>query len=126
MTDQEALLERVRGALEGLDGITEKKMFGGICFMHDGNMLGGVRRHKDGVGRFMFRIGKENEAEAFTRPGVEPMVHGGVRKGGVIWVVEEECDCEALRFWVALAHSYVGAMPPKVGAKLAGKKRRSA
>lgn len=116
MATHEDLLERLRYALEGLDGITEKKMFGGVCILHDGNMLGGCRRHKDGVGRFMFRIGKENEAGVEGRPGVEPMVHGGRRMGGFIWVLEEDCDEAALKQWVALAHSYVGPMPPKAGA----------
>lgn len=109
------LLERMRAALEGLDGLSEKPMFGGVCFLHDGNMLGGVRRHRDGVGRFMFRVGKENEPEALTRPGAEAMINGGRRMPGFIWVREESCDAAALRGWVAMAHSFVGALPPKIG-----------
>ena len=42
----------LRGALSDLSGVTEKKMFGGLCFMLNGNMLCGV--HKDGG---MARVG---------------------------------------------------------------------
>lgn len=62
------LAERMRVALKGCRGITEKKMFGGYCWMLRGNMLCGVE-----VGRYMFRVGKELEGEALRRPGATPM-----------------------------------------------------
>jgi len=36
------IVERLRDALEGTEGIKETKMFGGICFMLNGNMCVGV------------------------------------------------------------------------------------
>ncbi|MFT4555661.1 MAG: hypothetical protein ACI92S_000993 [Planctomycetaceae bacterium] len=59
----------LRDALSDLSGVTEKKMFGGLCFMLNGNMLCGV--HKDGG---MARVGKDNEAAALELDGVEPVV----------------------------------------------------
>ena len=44
------LAELMREAFAGRPGITEKKMFGGFCWMLNGNMISGVE-----VGRFMFR-----------------------------------------------------------------------
>ena len=60
--------DRMKAALRRRTGITEKKMFGGYCWMLNGNMLCGVE-----VGRFMFRVGKVLEAEALARPGASPM-----------------------------------------------------
>jgi hypothetical protein len=62
------LAERMRAALHSRQGIVEKKMFGGCCWMLNGNMLCGVE-----VGRYMFRVGKELEREASARPGARPM-----------------------------------------------------
>lgn len=63
-----ALAEAMRGALQGRGGITEKKMFGGVCWMLHGNMLCGVE-----VGRYMFRVGAESESEALAKAGAAPM-----------------------------------------------------
>lgn len=42
MAYDEGLAARVRKALAGQSDIVEKKMFGGLCFMKNGNMCGGV------------------------------------------------------------------------------------
>jgi hypothetical protein len=42
MAYDEALAERVRTALAGTKGLTEKKMFGGIAFLVGGTMCVGV------------------------------------------------------------------------------------
>jgi len=88
-------------------------MMGGTCFFINGNMLGGADRTKEGEGRFMFRVGKDNEAQALTRKGAAVMVQGGRRMGGLIFVSEGVCDKKALRDWVALAQDFVGTLPPK-------------
>ena len=59
MACSEELAQLLRDALSNVAGITEKKMFGGLCFMLNGHMLCGV--HKDGG---MARVGKDNEAAA--------------------------------------------------------------
>ncbi|MDH5539335.1 MAG: TfoX/Sxy family protein [Rhizobacter sp.] len=56
------LADLMRQAFAGRRDIVEKKMFGGYCWMLNGNMLCGVE-----IGRFMFRVGKELEAEALAR-----------------------------------------------------------
>jgi TfoX/Sxy family transcriptional regulator of competence genes len=42
MAFSEALADRVRDALSGREGVSERKMFGGIAFMLKGNMAVGV------------------------------------------------------------------------------------
>jgi TfoX N-terminal domain len=42
MAVDEVLAARVRAALDGVDGIAEKRMFGGLAFLLNGNMAVGV------------------------------------------------------------------------------------
>jgi TfoX/Sxy family transcriptional regulator of competence genes len=42
MAYDETLVQRVRSLLEGKTGFTEKKMFGGVCFLVRGNMACGI------------------------------------------------------------------------------------
>ena len=81
MAYDEALATKLRSILKDKSGIDEKKMFGGLCFFLNSNMLCGVEK-----GRFMFRVGKEQEAHALSRPGTRVMEFNGRRMGGMIWV----------------------------------------
>ncbi|MBL8298599.1 MAG: TfoX/Sxy family protein [Rhodanobacteraceae bacterium] len=108
MPHDPALAERMRQALSQRKAIAEKKMFGGYCWMLNGNMLCGVE-----VGRYMFRVGKELEAEALKRPGAKPMDITGKPMRGFVWVDAEHADGQDLRDWIAMAARYVGALPPK-------------
>src|SRR5262245_44203490 len=77
-------------------------MMGGLCLLLNGNMIGGVDRTKDGAGRFMFRVGKENEAKALARPGASAVEMGGRRFGGFVFVDAQACTSRALTAWVEM------------------------
>jgi TfoX/Sxy family transcriptional regulator of competence genes len=98
----------MRAALQRRAGITERKMFGGYCWMLNGNMLCGVE-----VGRFMFRVGKELEAEALQRPGASPMDITGKPMRGIIWVDADAAIDAGLENWADFAARFVGALPSK-------------
>ncbi len=102
------LADLMRRALEKRPGITEKKMFGGFCWMLNGNMLCGVE-----VGRFMFRVGKELEAEALERRGASPMDITGRPMRGIIWVDADEAVDAGLDSWLDFAGQFVGSLPAK-------------
>lgn len=102
------LAERLRKALAGRGGIGEKKMFGGVCFLLRGNMLCGT-----GQGKFMFRVGKDQDAAALARPGAKPMDITGRAMKGFVWVDPAKCDARALKAWLAMAEAYVGKLPAK-------------
>jgi hypothetical protein len=102
------LAARMRRALARRKGIEERRMFGGFCWMLKGNMLCGVE-----VGRFMFRVGKELEAQALSRQGASPMDITGRPMRGFVWVRAEATEGKALRSWIDLASKYVGKLPPK-------------
>ncbi|MBO6519139.1 MAG: hypothetical protein JJ900_13995 [Rhodospirillales bacterium] len=114
MAYDEDIANRFRDALSCYYGITEKRMMGGVCFFHQGNMLGGADIAKDGTRRFMFRVGKQNESIALARPGAEIVeLAKGRRMGGMIFVDEAKCGGAALAEWIALAMSFVSALEAK-------------
>jgi len=102
------LAERLRTALAGRRGVTEKRMFGGICFLLRDHMLCGT-----GSGNFLFRVGKEAHAAAVKRHGAKAMVHSGRRMEGFIWVDPTMCNARSVKAWISLATAYVGKLPLK-------------
>ena len=108
MAYDEHLAVAVRDLVAARPDITERKMFGGVCFFLNGNMLCGVE-----VGRYMFRVGKENEARALSRPGASPMDLTGRPMGGLVHVNAKNCSGTDLEEWLALACEYVREIPAK-------------
>jgi TfoX/Sxy family transcriptional regulator of competence genes len=68
MPYNDELADRVRFALRERDGISEKKMFGGICFLIKGKMLAGVT--KDDL---MVRVGADNHDRLLEEKGARLM-----------------------------------------------------
>ena len=99
--EKQKLAERLRAALARRRGVTEKRMFGGVCFLLRDHMLCGT-----GSGNFLFRVGKEAHAAAVNRRGAKAMVHGGRRMEGFIWVDPTYASARP-------SHAYVGTLPPK-------------
>jgi TfoX N-terminal domain len=109
--DLEAAIER---ALVGLEGVRFVNMFGGRCYMLNGNMVGGAREDKDGVRRFMLRVGKERADLAEAICPCEPMMLGNKPMLGFYFIVAENCDEVQLREWLALAIEHAKSLRPKV------------
>ncbi len=108
MAYDEHLAERIRAALSDQDGITERKMFGGIAFMERGNMCAGVT-HDD----LMVRVGKEGLAAALAEPGARAMQMQG-RDTGMVFVSPDVITTdEALALWLARGLAVSSALPPK-------------
>ncbi|MFV2054174.1 TfoX/Sxy family protein [Aliiroseovarius sp. YM-037] len=116
MPYDEELAERLRTALDGLPDVEEKRMMGGVIFMVGGHMLGGGREDKDGLRRFMFRVGKDQEAAALSRPGAARAVMGTRQMHGFVYIDCDEVDDTALSDWVSMALGYIGTLPPNTGA----------
>ncbi len=109
MAFDQGLAQILRDDLAEMDGIAEKTMFGGLCFMLNGNMLCGV--HKDGA---MFRVGKDHEAQAFAIEGVSPMAFTGRKMGGLVDMAEAAFVDDRLRSGcMALALDFVRSLPAK-------------
>jgi len=114
MAYDEELTLRLRELFKHSEALTEKKMMGGVCLLSRGNMLAGADRNKvTGKGRFMFRVGKENENKALDLPGSEVMMQGGRKMSGLIFVDERICEEDHLKKWSTLAQSFISTLPTK-------------
>ena len=76
MPYDEALADRVRRALAGTQGLTEKKMFGGIAFLVSGAMWVGVnegdlivRCEKEETEKWLAKKGKKKATMTVTITG---------------------------------------------------------
>ena len=68
MAVDEGLAERMRSALAGTGAVREVRMFGGLCFMLNGNMVAGTSKRG-----LLVRVGKEQQSAALARPGTKLM-----------------------------------------------------
>lgn len=109
-SDMEHLADRIRNLLNDDPNISEKKMFGGVCFMLNGNMMCGPVKS----GNMMLRVGKELEAEARAKPFTREMDFTGKPMKGFIFVEPEGFETEQqLYAWITFATKFVGALPAK-------------
>jgi TfoX/Sxy family transcriptional regulator of competence genes len=107
--DQE-LARRVRDVVaEAGHEPVEKKMFGGLAFMHDGHMFCGVV--KDAL---MVRLGTGAAEQALGRPHVRPMDFTGRTMKGMVFVDPGGTAADQeLAGWVEQALAFVANLPAK-------------
>jgi TfoX/Sxy family transcriptional regulator of competence genes len=108
--ETEELRDRMRDLIGHRPGVVEKRMFGGVCFMLNGNMVGCAMSSGD----ILLRADPGRLAETMALPGVSPMMMGEREMTGFYTVAFDEiADEDGLSGWVERAFSYVRTMPPK-------------
>jgi TfoX/Sxy family transcriptional regulator of competence genes len=107
----ERLADELRERLAAVDGeVTEKKMFGGLAFMVDGNLTVAASRR----GGLLVRTDPADAEEVASLPGVEPMENSGRPMPGWFFIDADALDSEsALDSWVSRALAFVATLPPK-------------
>lgn len=110
---EEELAASVRAALAGSGAIREVKMFGGIGFMLNGNMVAGASKRG-----LLVRVGKDRQEEALKRTGTRPMVMRGRTMDGYVYVDPPGLDDKAVKAQIKLAVAYVSTLPPKRAAPI--------
>ena len=109
MAFSEALAQRIREALGKRKGIAERKMFGGLAFLLNGNMCCGVMGD-----RLMLRLGEDGAAEALAEPHTRRMDFTGKPMKSMVYVEPAGlASDEALRKWVGQAVAFASSLPPK-------------
>ena len=66
MAYDEALADRVRDLISARDGVSEKKMFGSLCFLVGGNLAVCARKE----GELLVRLDPEDAGRAAAEDGV--------------------------------------------------------
>lgn len=109
MAFDKGLAERIRDLLLPRQGITEKKMFGGLAFMLNGHMFVGILGD-----RLMARVGPDAYAAALQQTHVCEMDFTGKPLKGYVYVAAAGIESDAaLEQWVDRCAQFVASLPPK-------------
>lgn len=102
MAYSEELSNRIGEALSHLENVTEKRMFGGICYMVNDKMCVGVAGDK-----LMCRIGEAAYGEALERPGCKEMTFTGRPMKGYVFVDDEGMKTRKdFQYWIDLCLAF--------------------
>jgi len=114
MYDEE-LADRVREQLADEEGVTEKRMFGGLAFLLGGNMAVAV----SGRGGLMVRVGSDGVRQALARPHASQVeMRGRPMTGWVFVTLEGLATKRALQPWVRRGVAAARALPVKGSRRL--------
>jgi hypothetical protein len=109
MAYNEALAGKVRQFMEGKPGFAMKKMFGGICYLLNGNMACGVLGDT-----LIIRVGPDRYAECLEIAGTRKFdITGREMKGWVMMSCEDGLDNERLAAWVGMGADFAMGLSPK-------------
>jgi TfoX/Sxy family transcriptional regulator of competence genes len=106
----EDLANRIRELLASERGVEEKRMFGGLAFLINGNMSVAA----SGRGGLMVRIPPEDTEELLARDHVDPMVMAGRETRGWVRVSDDGVKTKRqLRSWVTRGVDHAKRLPSK-------------
>ena len=109
MAFDEELAARTRAALGDVRGVTEIRMFGGLCFTVHGNMAVGVTGDD-----LLVRLAPEEGEAALAQPGARPMDFTGKPMKGFVFVSAAGVKTERmLQSWVDRGVAFASSLPPK-------------
>jgi TfoX-like protein len=104
------LAERLREALAGERGVTEKRMFGGLAFLVGGNLAVSA----SGRGGLMVRVDPAETDELIADPVADRFIMRGREMDGWLHVrLTAEADDAELGRWVAKGVAYARSLPAK-------------
>ena len=110
MAYDEDLADRIREATQDVDGLSEKRMFGGLAFLVNGNMAVAA----SGKGGLLLRINPTRSDELVDDADVRRMEMRGKEMDGWLRIaLDAVTDDTALRRWVDIGVGYAGSLPPK-------------
>jgi TfoX/Sxy family transcriptional regulator of competence genes len=108
MALDEDLAERMRAILAGTGAVREVRMFGGLCFMLNGNMVAGTSKRG-----LLVRVGKDQHSRALARADAKPMEMSGRPMAGYVFIDPPPRDERTLRDWLELGVVFVNTLPAK-------------
>jgi TfoX/Sxy family transcriptional regulator of competence genes len=110
MAYDEDLANRIRELVGTESGVEEKRMFGGLAFLINGNMSVAV----SGQGGLLVRVPPQDTDKLVERAHVSPMVMAGREARGWLRVAAGGVQTKhQLDSWVARGVGYARSLPPK-------------
>jgi hypothetical protein len=109
MPYDESVRERINAVLRDWPDIVEKKMFGGVCSLLQGNMVCGVYKEF-----LILRLGPEQASDALVQAHYRPFdITGRAMKGWVMVAPAGFAEDSVLAQWLSKARAFVETLPPK-------------
>jgi TfoX/Sxy family transcriptional regulator of competence genes len=109
MVFDERLAERIRGSLGRRKGIVEKRMFGGVAFLLNGNMCVGVHKSE-----LIVRLAPEATDAALAQSHTRRFdLTGRPLKGWILVELEGLKTDAKLEKWIQVAAKYAASLPAK-------------
>lgn len=110
MAYDDDLAERIRELTDAESGITEKKMFGGLAFLVQGNMAVAA----SGQGGILVRVDPDESPALIQKTGAYPMEMRGRQMRGWLRVDAGDVKTKAqLSKWVRRGIAYARSLPAK-------------
>ncbi len=110
MAYDERLAQRIRELVAIEPGLTERRMFGGLAFLINGNMSVSA----SGRGGLLLRIDPARTEELAAKPHAGRFVMRGHEMDGWLRIDGEGVATEAqLQGWVSWGVEYARSLPPK-------------
>lgn len=110
MAYDEALADRLREALQGERGLTEKRMFGGLAFMINGNMAVSA----SSKGGLLLRVDPAETDTLVKEPHVGPFEMRGRAMDGWLRIDADAVKtAKQLRRWASVGVAYARSLPSK-------------
>jgi TfoX/Sxy family transcriptional regulator of competence genes len=109
MAFDERLADRIRNSLGKRDGLSEKRMFGGLAFLLNGNMCCGVHEQE-----LIVRVGPEKTDSLLAEPHTRIFdLSGRPMKGWILVAPAGLVDQQALAKWLRMGIEYAASLPGK-------------
>lgn len=109
MVYDEKLVQRILGLASGQNGLAEKRMFGGVGFLVNGNMACGVHGSQ-----LIVRLSAADAETALSEPHVHVFdMTGRPMKGWITLDPEGIQDDRDLEGWVQRSLAYAAGLPKK-------------
>jgi TfoX/Sxy family transcriptional regulator of competence genes len=109
MAYDEGLATRLQEIFAADERVSQRKMFGGLALMFQGNMFVGVTGDE-----LMVRVGKQNYVAALAEPHAREMDFTGKPLTGYVYVAADGiAEDEELQRWCDRALSFAQTLPAK-------------
>jgi TfoX/Sxy family transcriptional regulator of competence genes len=106
--------ERIRKIVSRRKGVSEKRMFGGDCFLLNGNMACGVT----GEGDLMLRLGEDGASAALDEPHTREMDFTGRSMKTMVFIEPRGYATDTdLKQWVVRSLDFAKTLPKKAAKK---------
>jgi hypothetical protein len=110
MAYDDELADRLREQLEGTAGLSEKRMFGGLAFLINGNMAVSA----SGQGGLLLRVDPKRTGELLGKPRARPFEMRGREMDGWLRIdIDPSATDAEFEGWVKLGVDYAQSLPPK-------------